>query len=337
VLSRDAAWYGTDDAARIATAVLALQHPRGGWAKNFDPVSVAATGARRGSGAKLADEIRMRRRPTTIDNGATYTEIRFLARVAQARDDARCRRAVLRGLDSLLAAQYAHGGWPQVYPLAEDYTRHVTFNDDAMIGAMALLRDVASARAPFAFVDDERRALAAAAIVRGLELILQLQVRVNGTPTVWAAQYDARTLEPVWARSYEPPALTSRESVSVLRYLMAIERPAPEVIAAIEAAVTWFEASALEGLRLEQIAAPELPGGVDRVLVEDPSAPPLWARFYAIGSNRSLYLGRDGVIRERLEQIEHERRVGYDWIGDFAGELLRVEVPAWRARLQNQR
>ena len=60
-------------------------------------------------------------------------------------------------------------------------------------------------------------------------------------------------------------------------------------------------------------------------MVEDPNAPPLWARFYEIGTNRPIYSGRDGVIKYRLAEIEIERRTGYSWVGPYAQGLLDEE------------
>ena len=116
------------------------------------------------------------RNGTTIDNGATYTQIRYLARVYESTRRERFRDGMLRGVDFLLAAQYANGGWPQFYPIRQGYYEHVTFNDGAMIGVMRLLRDVAQGRASFASVDAERRSRAAAAIGKGLNVILRTQV-----------------------------------------------------------------------------------------------------------------------------------------------------------------
>ena len=88
----------------------------------------------------------------------------------------------------------------------------------------------------------------------------------------------------------------------------------------------------LQGWRLENRAVASLPGGMDKVMVRDATAPPLWARFYEIGTNRPIYSGRDGVIRASLAEIEHERRVGYAWVGNWPRALIEKEYPAWRAR-----
>ena len=42
-----------------------------------------------------------------------------------------------------------------------------------------------------------------------------------------------------------------------------------------------------------------------------PDAGPIWARFYEIGSNRPVFVGRDGVVKYSVAEIEPERRVGY--------------------------
>ena len=67
-------------------------------------------------------------------------------------------------------------------------------------------------------------------------------------------------------------------------------------------------------------------------MVADPSAPPLWARFYELGTNRPMFCGRDGVKRYSLAEIEYERRNGYSWYTDSPAELLQKDYPAWRSR-----
>ncbi len=38
------------------------------------------------------------------------------------------------------------------------------------------------------------------------------------------------------------------------------------------------------------------------------------------------------IIRETLADIEHERRIGYAWLGFWPRTLIETEYPAWRAR-----
>jgi unsaturated rhamnogalacturonyl hydrolase len=322
VLDQPVAWYGGPEAARIADDVVLYQRTSGGWPKDVDMAR----------GLDAAERLRVAAErgsaDSTIDNGATFTQMRFLARVAQATDEPRFREAFGRGLDYLLAAEYPGGGWPQFFPLRDDYSRHVTFNDGAMIGVMRLLREVAAGAPPFGFVDPARRQAAAAAGARGLEFVLAAQVRVGGRLTAWCAQHDAVTREPRPARPYEPVSLSGKESVEIVEYLM--EETGPRAAEAVEAAVLWLREAQIEGRRVERVPAPQLPEGFDVVVREDPSAAPLWARFYEIGTNRPMFLGRDGVVHSRLAEIEAERRTHYSWLGAYAAHLLERRYPAWR-------
>lgn len=330
LLDRDGAFFASGEALRVASNLLLYQRANGGWPKNLDMTAPVEGAARE---RLLRERASADTTDTTIDNGATVTQIRFLARVVAAtpKSDARLVEAALAGLDFLLAAEYPRGGWPQFFPLRSDYSRHVTFNDDAMAGVMSLLRDVATGAPPFAFVDAARRSRAAAALDRGVAVILRSQVVVAGRRTGWCAQHDAVTLAPRAARAFEPVALATAESVGVVELLMSLPRPSPEVVEAVDAAVAWLGRSRIEGLRVERRAAPGLPGGADVVATPDPEAPGVWARFYDVASNRPLFCGRDGVVRGRLAEIEHERRVGYAWYGTWPRRLLERDYPAWKA------
>lgn len=330
VLTQKPDWYGTPEALSVAENVLLYQNPDGGWPKNIDMARALSEAEREElqSNRKRSDSL--------MDNGATYTQLRFLAQVYTASGREGYRHSFLRGLDYLFAAQYENGGWPMVFPLKGGYYDHITFNDGCMIGVMRLLRDTAQGQKPFGFVDPERQARAAAAIERGLELILRTQVKVEGQKTVWCAQYDRRNLTCAGARAYELPSLSGAESVDILRYLMEITPPTPEIAEAIESAVKWFERVKLTGLRVIKKPAPELPGGYDVVLGFDPvSGPPLWARFYEIGTNYPIFAGRDGIARYALSEIEHERRVGYRWLGDWPRSLLEKDYPDWCRRMHS--
>ena len=322
VLRQPAPWYASDEARTIADNVLLYQTPSGGWPKNhdmtlppgphdFDHEDVAAA---------------------TIDNDATYTQMRFLARVNSVRAEARFRQAFERGLHYLFKAQYDNGGWPQFYPLLPGYYTHITFNDDAMTGVLELLRDVARGEPPFAWLDQAERDRAAAAVQKGIACILRCQIEVGGVKTVWCAQHDENTFEPVPARKYEHVSLSGAESVGVVRFLMGVGHPSPEIIDAIKSAVAWFESAKITGQRLVTKPNPALPHGHDRAVVADPSAPPMWARFYEIGTNRPIFSGRDTIIRYNLAEVEPERRGGYRWYVTDPQELLDRDYPAWAAR-----
>ncbi len=322
ILNQPAAWYASAEAREVAANVLLYQTGSGGWPKNHDMTRPPRPADFTGEDVTAP----------TIDNGATYTQLRLLARVNAAHADARLQEAIRRGLDYLFAAQYANGGWPQFYPLLPGYYTHITFNDDAMVGVLALLQDVSRGITPYDWLDGATRARAGAAVGKGVACILRCQIVVNGVKTAWCAQHDENTFEPVPARTYEHESLSGFESVGIVRFLMSLEPPSPEVVAAVKAAVAWFEQVKLTGIRVVLVPAPGLPHGADRQLVTDPGAPPLWARFYEIGTNRPIFSGRDAVIRYRMDEIEPERRAGYRWYIDDPRPLLEHDYPAWAAR-----
>jgi len=330
-LQQSAEWYSSAEAMQIAENVLLYQRDNGGWDKNTEMATPLAPAER----AKILAE---KDAPySTIDNGATVAQLHYFAKVIAATKHEGIQAAFLKGLDYLLAAQYANGGWPQYYPLRKGYYTHITYNDNAMIGVMELLRAIAQKQPGFAFVDEARRVKTERAIAKGLDIILKTQVVVNGKKTVWCAQHDETMLAPAPARAYEKISLSGSESVGLVRYLMSIENPTPEISAAINAAVAWFEQAKITGIKVVEQRDESFPRGYDRVVVPDAKAAPLWARFYDINTNRPIFCGRDGIIKSTLAEIEHERRVGYSWYTNAPATLLQKEYPAWQAKQAHKR
>jgi PelA/Pel-15E family pectate lyase len=321
------AWYGTPEAKRIADNLLLYQGKAGGWPKNID-MAAPLTSRVQDSLCQYNDETEC-----TIDNTATYTQMRFLAAVYAAQGGGQYRKSFLRGFDYMLKAQYDNGGWPQFYPLRKGYYTHITFNDDAIIGVMTLLTDAVEKKTPFRFVDAPRLKKAAVAIRKGIDCILKCQVRVNGVLTVWCAQNDEHSFAPAKARAYELPSLSGKESVSIIRYLMNIKHPSPEIAASVRAAVAWFERSKVKGVRVDVVPNSLSPTGMNKVVVDDSQAPPLWARFYDIETNKPIYVSRDGIVRSALADISYERRNHYGWLEPWAKELLSKDYPVWEKRM----
>jgi PelA/Pel-15E family pectate lyase len=309
----------------VADRMLLRQTASGGWPKNID--------YRRDPGAEEIAALRSpdRADDATIDNDATTTEIAHLARAWRRTGHAPYLEAAGRGVEYLLQAQYPNGGWPQFHPDHSGYRRHVTLNDDAMVQAIGLLQDVAEGRGDLAALQARYGVRAGAAVRRGLDCLLEAQVRIDGVPTIWAQQYDVDTLQPAPARSYELPALAVSESVGVLRLLMRQADPSPRMKAAILAAVQWLESHRQPDLALLRIDDPAQESGRDVLLVEAPGAS-LWARFHDLETQRPLFADRDGRRRDSLAEVSNERRTGYAWYGTWPSKLLQQEFPRWRAR-----
>lgn len=312
--------------APVLETVLAYQRHSGGWPKNYDRKRILTTNEHRQLQKQRAEA------DTTIDNGATYTEIRLLAAAFDASGEPKLKFAALRGIDYLLKGQLDNGGWPQKFPGGRGYAREVTFNDNAMVGVMNLLKDIADNNVPFDFVPSSVRGRSASAVKRGISCVLKSQILVDGAPASWCAQHDRHTLAPCRGRSYELPSLSGSESVGIVRFLMRVEKPDLAVKQSIEGAVAWFKRVELTGIRVERKVEESQPGGFDTVVVRDLGAPPLWARFYDLHTNKPIFSGRDGVPRASLAEIPHERRNGYSWLGPYARVLLDEDWPRWRTR-----
>lgn len=320
VLKQPKEWYASVEAARIAESVLDYQADSGGWIKNVDMIDPPSEEFLSGDG----------RNRSTIDNNATTTQLSFLARVNDAQASSRWADAIERGIEYLLEAQYENGGWPQYYPLRKGYYSHVTYNDDAMIRVLRLLRSIEEKQYPWQSVEEETRLRTVAAVESGIECILATQVRVDGQLTAWCAQHDVETLAPAKARAYELPSLSGSESVGITRFLMGIEEPSPRVVAAVEGAVAWMSKVAIPGMRSKRFL--DESGQRDRVLEADPNSD-VWARFYEIGGDRPIFVGRSGEIHYDFQKVEQERRGGYGYYGSWPKDLISKEYPEWRRRL----
>ena len=133
-------WYASGNAKLVAENVLLCQKDVGGWSKNkpyhhqFSEVEIAQF-------IKDKSEI-----GATFDNGATITELRFLANVYSHFKDNRYKQAFEKGLDYIFAAQYENGGWPQFFPFRKGksvaYASQITYNDNAMVNIMLFLNDL---------------------------------------------------------------------------------------------------------------------------------------------------------------------------------------------------
>ncbi|PYT01782.1 MAG: pectate lyase [Acidobacteria bacterium] len=322
-------WYQTDEAARIADQLLIYQKDNGGFEKNVDMALMLTQKEKNELVAKRSDISE-----TTIDNRTTYPQVAYLGRVITASllkpsppaNLPKYKEAFNKALDYLLASQYENGGFPQFYPLRKGYYSHITFNDDAMIGVLKLLREIAKKKEDYLFVDEPRRLRSEVAVAKAWPLILKLQVVVNGKKTVWAAQYDEVSLKPAAARKFEPISLTAGESVGIVRFLMLDSKPSAEIIDAIESAIDWYRKNKIDGIRW-------IRQNGENTVVKDKTAPPIWARFYEIETMKPIFIGRDSIIKYDVTQIEAERRNGYAWYVSEPNELLNEDYPKWKAKI----
>lgn len=322
--------YAEDNVTAIADNLLLLQRDNGGWIENRDPARIL-------SEAEKAAALKEKSDPAfSFDNRNIYTQVEYLMAAYERTRRSDYRTAALRGLDLILSQQIKScGGWPHTVPAKSSFHDKITMADEVTSGNLRLLRRISTGEYPFDSVSKDLRRKTASAVAAGDACLLRLQIRQNGQLTGWAGQYDPVTLQPVKGRSFELVSIVSQESVENTRYLMSIPNPSPEIIAAVEGAVAWMKRSAIPGKRLETFALPAPvkydyhTATTDNRLVDDPSAPPLWARFYDISDNSVILANRDGLRVATYADIHPERRSGYGWYGQWPKELITELYPMW--------
>jgi PelA/Pel-15E family pectate lyase len=249
----------------------------------------------------------------TFDNGSTTEQLWLLARVWKATGREDCRTGVLRGLGYILDAQYPHGGWPQVYPLEGGYHDNITLNDNALTNVLELLLAVRDGDPAFAMVEGDLRERVGRALDAGVACLLKL------------------TLAPASARKLEPVALSGMESVRVLKFLMSLRGPSPELIASIEAGLAWLEQAKITDVAKRSV------GGKTVYQVDPASTEVYWARFYDLATGRPIFPGRDGVVYENIEAMIAKNAGGYDYYTTQPNSLLRTGQKSWRKQLAGGR
>ena len=271
------------DAAR---ALIKSQLASGGWDSDFDfnPEKVKQYYLR--SDLDAGDkEPGKRRNSSTLDDNKTESALLFLLEMTHepaCKDDAELKRCTKFAFDALLAAQAPIGAWPQQFTGPADatapvlkasypetwsrtfpavkYTGFYTLNDDN-------LQQIAKVLFRAYELEKDERYLAALKKLGEFFLLAQMPE----PQPVWAQQYD-RDMHPVWARKFEPPAVTGYESIGAMEVLhrLWVLTGEDKYLKPIQPALAWFERS-------------KLPDGTH-------------ARFYELRTNKPLFFVKDTYV-----------------------------------------
>jgi PelA/Pel-15E family pectate lyase len=262
-------------AVEAADALIYGQLKSGGWTNSIDFNPRGKTAAYRNGKGRGKNN-------SSLDDGQTSSAIRFLIEldeVLQFRNDA-IHEATQFALDSLLAAQFPNGAFPQVWtgPVADQPIRAASLPDydwrtqgriknywdmytlnDNVCGYVA--RTLAAAHRVYG----EQRYETA---LRKLGEFLLLAQMPDPQPA-WAQQYNY-AMRPIWARKFEPPAIAGDESQEAIATLLFIygETGDRKYLTPIPRAMEYLQASLLPDGQL--------------------------ARFYELQTNRPLYMFRRG-------------------------------------------
>lgn len=314
----------------VAEKILLFQRSYGGWPKHYKDKAIDYnTNYSESELSGIKDD--KNRNDATIDNKATTKEIIYLIKAYKTTQNKIYLTAAEDGIRYLLKAQYKNGGWPQFYPDLSSYRHLITFNDNAMVNVLNVLQDIAEQKNNMELVDASLIDPCKKAVQKGIDAILDLQIKQGGQLTAWCAQHDEVTYAPAKARAFELPSISGQESVGIVEFLMRQPHPSKRIITAIKAAVQWFQKSKIENMEYVDVDDPSQPNGRDRI-VRAKQGSTIWARFYDLDTNQPFFCGRNGIKQTMLVAVEHERRVGYAWYGNWPSKLLNKLYPEWRQR-----
>lgn len=346
----------------IAENIIFLQNPDGGWAKNIDYQRIFTLEELKDIKKKTEVSKQCIEYPnltqSTLDNNNIFSQIRYLANVYMQIPENRYIESAKRGILWILNAQE-----PKTGGFTGSDCFAITFNDNVMVNTLCLLNDIVKNQKLYSFVDEQTRTLAKNAYYRGIDCILKTQIKVtldNGYKilTAWCQQHSYENYAPVWAREFEPPSICSTESKNVVKFLMKIKNPSHEIQNAIISACEFFERPELRICGKKLVKKPhnaEIMNGryynYEQVLVDDPSAPDLWARFYALDSSFDVKIGSRKTIQgtypsvlkpiwcdrqykyvKDFNSISVERRNGYAYTTSSIKSLISIDFPEWKKK-----
>ena len=228
------------------------------------------------------------------------------------------KEACLKGIQFVIDAQYPNGGWPQYFPLEKNYSRHITLNDGAYMGIMDMLDKIVNGNPNFAFMDPAMKTKVTVVYHKGIDCILNMQIKDKGVLTAWCQQHDEETLAPAWARKFEPPSICNAESVDVVLFLMKQKNPNQRIIQSVQSAIKWFADSKIYNTRVETFPIEAFESKYksvkyDHKVVIDSTAAPIWTRYYELETHRPLFSDRNSELLYSMAEVSIERRSGYAW------------------------
>jgi len=304
--------YYYEAAAKTARALIRAQHPSGGWNYVADfagEKSLQAWYDTIGRNAWRLEEFQHNWGNATFDDGGTAESATFLLRMFLEKRDATFRLALDKAIQFVLDSQYPVGGWPQRFPLKNefshhglpDYTSFITFNDDVAAENMDFLLLCYQALGEERVLEPIRRGMHAF-------LVMQQPAPQAG----WGLQHTL-DLKPAGARTYEPRALVTHTTAANVDLLIKFYRLTGETkfLGRIPEAIAW-----LESVALPRGVAPD--GMTHPTFVEPGTNRPLYV--HRAGSN--VFNGRyyvDGNPKDTITHYSSFRRI------DVAGLRQRYE------------
>ena len=277
--------YYYESATRVAHCLMRGQQDCGGWNYMFDLASednLRQWYATVGKQAWRLEEFQHYYGNATFDDEATAHCADFLLRIYLEKHDTEFLPPLQKAINMVLTSQYPSGGWPQRYPLMydhpfrgkSDYSSFVTINDNVTPENIHFLLKCYTSLG----MNELREP-----ILRAMHCLRDLQ---QPKPLAgWADQYTPDDLQPAHARSYEPRAINTGTTTSMIRTMIDFYKMTGDksFLKGIPDAIDFIERQQLPR---------ELASKVRRTPMEEDEI--LVPRFINPDNGRPLYVHRHG-------------------------------------------
>jgi PelA/Pel-15E family pectate lyase len=298
--------YYRQAAVDAAHALAYGQLKSGGWTNciDFDPRGERVAEYRNGKGSG--------KNHSSLDDGQTQSALRLMMHADKALEfqDETVHESAMIALEALLAAQFANGGFPQVWtgpvehqPVKQANYPEYDWRTEGRIKQywdMYTLNDNVTGYVADALIDahaiyGEPRYLEALKKLGDFLLLAQMPEPQPG----WAQQYNY-DMQPIWARRFEPPGVSGDETQEVIETLFKIFTVIGDrkYLEPIPKALAWLERSVLPDGQL--------------------------ARYYELKTNRPLYMSRRGDTYS-LTYDDSQLPGHYGWKTESRIEQLRAK------------
>jgi PelA/Pel-15E family pectate lyase len=264
----DQFWQAAVSATR---ALIAAQHPAGGWNYIHDfggEASLKDWYATIGANGWRLEEFQHYYGNATFDDAGTAEASQLMLRMHLEKKSDEFRAPLERAIAFVLDSQYPVGGWPQRFPRVTgeaNYISHITFNDDVAGENIKFLVMLSQSMGDKRVMDPIKRAMDC------------FKATQQGKPQpAWGLQHAVDDLKPAAARTYEPLAFVTHTTGNNISQLMNFYELTGDrsYLDRVGEALDWLDSVKLaEGVANERRSHPT---------------------FIEIGTNKPLYVHRRG-------------------------------------------
>lgn len=265
----------------VADNIVALQNEDGGFCAlpaNLDMAS-----------ADVANKIGTLKQDSTLENGTTVAQLRYLAKfiTEKSPSDSKYANAFAKGIDYLVKNQNANGGWSMSPTAAYGFNGNTVIGNQVTTEVLRLLADMSVLNNQnFVFARRSMDMTAVkAAVEKGNDFLVATQVANDGVKAGWASQVKSDG-SVTMGRTYERESVNAETTKQVTEYLMTIQNPSENVINAVNAAAAWIESVKIAGKATQIVEDTSMNNGYDIYLVDGDGT---WAINYVYDSASKAY------------------------------------------------